>query len=196
LEVFLNEALPPKATGQIHRVASRFALVAAAGEFATICNITRNLGKDGLAAIGWNPGDAHRAALKCFNDWLAVFGSTDIQEVTQLLADVAYFLEQHGESRFTDWYANHPDEASTRYRTHHRSGFRKHTSEGIEFHIFPETFRREICKGREEKFVKQTLFDRGLLKKDAEGKFTCSARPASEAKSRRYYVVVSSQIEK
>ncbi len=196
MEGFLNEALPPKATGQIHRVAARFALVAAAGEFAIACNITRNLGKDGLAAIGWNPGDAHRAALKCFNDWLAVFGSTDIQEVTQLLADLEYFLEQHGESRFTDWYANNPDEASTGYRTHHRSGFRKHTSEGMEFYIFPETFKREVCKGREEKFVKQTLFDRGLLKKDAEGKFTCSAKPISEAKSKRFYVIASSQIEK
>ncbi|HEX4839096.1 MAG TPA: DUF927 domain-containing protein [Rhabdochlamydiaceae bacterium] len=196
MEGFLKEALPPNATGQIHRVAARFALVAAAGEFATTYNITRNLGKDGLAAIGWNPGDAHRAALKCFNDWLAAFGSTNIQEVTQLLADVEYFLEQHGESRFTDWYANHPDVASTGYRTHHRSGFRKHTSEGMEFYIFPETFKREICKGRDEKFVKQTLYGRGLLKKDPEGKFTCSAKPVSEAKSKRFYVIVSSQIEK
>jgi uncharacterized protein (DUF927 family) len=66
----------------------------------------------------------------------------------------------------------------------------------MEFYIFPETFKREICKGREERFVKQALYDRGLLKKDAEGKFTCSAKPISEAKSRRFYVIVSSQTEK
>jgi putative DNA primase/helicase len=189
---FMIAAVPKEASGQIHRVASRFSLVAAAGEFAIHSNITRTQGRDGMSAIGWDEGAAHQAALTCFNDWMAAFGGPGIQEVTQLLADVRYFLEQHGESRFTDWHANDPDALPPGSRTYHRAGFRKHTDQGTEFHIFPETFKRDICKGREEKFVKETLYDHGLLKKDTQGKFTCSAKPRSESKSRRFYVLLSS----
>ena len=191
MNTFLLDAIPEKASGQIHRVAGRFALVAAAGELAIHYNITRLPGKDGLASIGWDEGIAHQASLKCFQDWVEAFGGPGLQEKTQLLANVRYFLEQHEESRFTDWQANNPDAVPSGSRTHHRAGFRRHTVEGTEFYIFPETFKRDICKGREEKFVKQTLYEHGLLKKDPQGKFTCSAKPASEAKSRRFYVLIS-----
>jgi len=195
MDEFLIAAIPAGASGQIHRVAGRFALVAAAGELAISYNITRVLGKDGIASIGWDKGTAHRAVLKCFQDWMEAFGGPGLQEKTQLLADVQYFLEQHGESRFTDWYANSPDATPTDSRTYNRAGFRRHTAEGTEFYIFPETFKRDICKGRDEKFVKQTLYEHGLLKKDTQGKFTCSAKPVSETKSRRFYVLLSTSNE-
>ena len=191
MDDFLLAAIPEGASGQIHRVAARFALIAAAGELAVHYNITRVLGKDGMASIGWDKGASHQAALKCFQDWLEAFGGPGIQEQTQILADVRYFLEQHGESRFTDWHANNPDIPPSGSRTHNRAGFRRHTDKGTEFYIFPESFKRDICKGRDERFVKETLYDNGLLKKDTQGKFTCSAKPASEAKSRRFYVLIS-----
>lgn len=102
MATFLQEAIPPGASGQIHRVAARFAIVAAAGELSIQFNITRKLGKDNMAEIGWDEGAAHRAALQCFKNWMEAFGGPGIQEVSQLLADVGYFLEQHGEARFTD----------------------------------------------------------------------------------------------
>ncbi len=191
MDAFLCAAIPEGASGQIHRVAARFALVAAAGELAIHYNITRVLGRDGLASIGWDEGAAFQATLKCFQDWVEAFGGLGLQEKTQLMAELRYFLEQHGESRFTDWHANDPDKIPNGSRTHHRAGFRRHTTEGTEFYFFPETFKRDICKGREEKFVKQTLYENGLLKKDPQGKFTCSAKPAAEPKSRRFYVLLS-----
>jgi putative DNA primase/helicase len=192
---FLVAAIPEGASGQIHRVAGRFALVAAAGELAIYYNITRVLGEDGMASIGWDEGTAYQAVLKCFQDWVQAFGGPGLQEKTQLLANVRYFLEQHGESRFTDWYANDPDTIQNGSRTYNRAGFRRHTNEGTEFYIFPETFKRDICKGRDDKFVKQTLYERGLLKKDTQGKFTCSAKPVSETKSRRFYVLSAASVE-
>jgi uncharacterized protein (DUF927 family) len=195
MDEFLAAAIPEGASGQIHRVAGRFALVAAAGELAIHYDITRVLGKDGIASIGWDEGTARQAVLKCFQDWMEAFGGPGLQEKTQLLADVRYFLEQHGESRFTDWYANDPDALPSGSRTYNRAGFRRHTDEGTEFYIFPETFKRDICKGRDEKFVKQILYDHGLLKKDSQGKFTCAAKPASETKSRRFYVFFATSNE-
>ncbi len=186
---FLSEAIPYGDHGQIYRVATRFALVAAAGELATHYNITRVIGADAIASIGWDGGMAKWAAMKCFRDWLEAFGGMKPQEETQLLADLRYFLEQHAESRFTDWHANPVDRDTPISRTHNRAGFRKPSSEGTEFYIFPETFKRDICKGHDEKFVKEVLFRHGLLKKDSEGKYTRSAKPPSETKSQRFYLI-------
>ncbi len=193
MDAFLLDAVPLGASGQIHRVATRFAIVAAAGELSIRFNVTRKLGKDNMAEIGWDQGSAHWAALQCFKNWTEAFGGPGIQEVSQLLTDIRYFLEQHGESRFTDWHANDPDSTQTGSKTHNRAGFRRHTPEGTEFYIFPETFKKDICKGHEEKFVKQTLYDYSLLKKDAQGKFTCSAKPASIPKSMRFYVLIMNE---
>lgn len=190
MNAFLQLAIPGGVCGQVHRVATRFALVAAAGELSIHYNVTRFIGKDGLASVGWDEGTASQAALKCFRNWYEAFGGPDLQENKKVMADVRYFLEQHGESRFTDWYANNPDSETSGSRTYNRAGFRKHTDEGSEFYIFSETFKRDICQGRNEKFVKQVLYENGMLKKDSEGKFTCSAKPISEAKSKRYYVIV------
>ena len=192
MSAFLK-AIPEGSSGQIQRVATRFALVAAAGELSIQCNLTRVLSQNGLASIGWDQGAAHEAAIKCFQSWLENFGNTDLHEKAQIIADTKYFLEQHEESRFTDWYAKSL-EPPTYNRTHNRAGFCKHTSEGTEFYIFIETFKRDICKGRNEKFVKQTLFECRMLKKDGEGKFTCSAKPSSEARSKRFYVVPASPL--
>jgi putative DNA primase/helicase len=191
MDEFLLEAIPKGDYGQIYRVATRFALVAAAGELATHYNITRVIGADGLASVGWDEGMAKWAAMKCFQDWLEAFGGIKPQEETRLLADLRYFLEQHAESRFTDWwYVNPVDREAPISRTHNRAGFRKNSNEGTEFYIFPETFKRDICKGHDEKFVKEVLFKHGLLKKDSEGKYTRSAKPPAEAKSQRFYLII------
>jgi putative DNA primase/helicase len=188
MKAFLSY-VPENSPGQILRVAGRFALVAAAGELATHYGITGIIGQDGLTSLGWEQADAVMATVSCFEDWLEAFGGPNPQEETKLLAEVSYFLEQHAESRFSEWGTRGPEEPGSHSRTHNRAGFRRPTTEGTEFYVFPETFKRDICKGHEEKFVKQTLFNHGLLKKDSEGKFTCSAKPLSETKARRFYVI-------
>lgn len=187
---FLSEVVPEGAVGQIYRVASRFALVAAAGELSIHYNITRAMGADAMASIGWDEGAARWAAKKCFDDWLEAYGGANSREETQLVADLRYFIEQNGESRFTDWNTQEAEPAENKYRTYNRAGFRKKTFDGSEFYFYPETFRREICKGRDEKFVKETLFKRGLLKKDSQDRYSLSAKPASEANSKRFVVII------
>ena len=76
--------------GQHQRVASRFALLAMAGELATAYDIT-----------GWQPGDATEAATIGFSLWKAERGEGN-SEKRQVLCLVSEFLERHGDSRFTD----------------------------------------------------------------------------------------------
>ncbi|MBV5330466.1 MAG: hypothetical protein JZU65_23000, partial [Chlorobium sp.] len=58
-EEFIREFMPANAASQVHRVLSRFALVSAAGECATLLGIT-----------GWDCGEAKQAAVACFRAWL------------------------------------------------------------------------------------------------------------------------------
>ena len=57
---FIAENCPKGADGQVSRVAARFGLVAAGGEMATAFGV-----------LPWEPGEATKAAARCFADWLA-----------------------------------------------------------------------------------------------------------------------------
>jgi putative DNA primase/helicase len=73
----------------VKRVAARFALIAAAGEIATIAGITV-----------WQLGEAISACQKSFKLWLENKGSTSDFERKRLLDQVRGFIELHNGSRF------------------------------------------------------------------------------------------------
>lgn len=152
--------LPQNANGQVVRAFKRFALVAAAGEMATRFGITN-----------WNSGDADLAAMKCFNDWLVARGYCGLQEEKIALAQVKKFFEQNGESNFSPWGE---DPMST--KTIKRAGFKKQTEDGIEYYVFTETFRTEICSGLDPSFVAQVCIKAGWLIPSSDGKPTRSER--------------------
>ncbi len=58
----------------------------------------------------------------------------------------------------------------------------------------PETFRTEVCKGFDAKFVAGALAERGYLLKDRDGKDTRNAKCA-EIGQKRVYVISSSIFE-
>jgi len=62
---FLKRHVPTEASGEVRRAASRFALVAAAGELATAAGIT-----------GWPEHESMSAAQVCFGSWLGRRGAT------------------------------------------------------------------------------------------------------------------------
>lgn len=71
---FIAENCPASADGQVHRVANRFALVAAAGELATA-----------LGIFPWSPGEATAGVARCFADWLKQRGGTGSLEAIEAL---------------------------------------------------------------------------------------------------------------
>lgn len=158
---FCSSVLPPKADGQAWRVASRFALVAAAGELASRLGIT-----------GWEPGEAEGAARACFRAWLELRGGAANVEPARMIAQVRQFLERHGEQRFSPWF----DTEDTKWITKDRAGFRRPfiqpgTLESADaFYVLKETFRVEICAGFDPRDVARALADVGALQRDEKGR--------------------------
>ncbi|WP_321532551.1 DUF927 domain-containing protein [uncultured Desulfuromonas sp.] len=171
---FAQAIIPAAASGQVHRVASRFALVAVGGELATLYGLT-----------GWRAGEAMDAAMICFEAWLQRRGTAGQAEVEQFLRQVSAFFELHGESRFTLMgRKNKP--------TVNRAGFRNNVAEfsaeeEYEYFVFPSAYNDEICKGFDPRWCTQVLIEKGLLKPGPGGKASISRRLPGVGKTTRCY---------
>lgn len=152
--------LPKTSTGQVVRAFNRFALIAAAGEVASIYGITK-----------WELGQSENASMSCFNDWIKSRGSIGMQEEKEALSKVRKFFEQHSESRFSKW-----DDSPLESKTINRAGYKKITEQGMEFYVFPETFKTEICAGLDHTFVSKVCMKAGILIPDSNGGPTRSER--------------------
>ena len=181
---FVTENCPPGADGQVSRVAARFGLVAAGGEMATAFGV-----------LPWEPGEATRAAAKCFADWLAGRGGVEPAEEREGIAAVRRFIELHGTSRFeamgdlapSDGFGGKIDQ-----RTSNRAGFRRRVeSGGIEYVVLPEAWRGEVCTGLDATVVAKTLQARGYLATGGDGKSQVKVRLPGFPNPVRCYVVTA-----
>jgi uncharacterized protein (DUF927 family) len=147
---FITHNLPKNASGQVHRVCERFALIAAAGELASSYGITQ-----------WPADEANQAISQCFCDWLVQRGGIENQEKSLILSQVRRFFEAHGESRFTDLNGQN-------VRTINRVGFKKIdlANEATTYYVMPETLKNEICAGLDYRSVTRTLLAEGWLAPD------------------------------
>ena len=170
---FLDEYLPKGADGQVGRAASRFALVAAAGELAVAYGI-----------LPWPIGEATRGAATCFNAWLEQRAAgAGAAEIAAGIAQITRFFELHGESRFTEWCDNDSacnaffddddghHNANQPHPTINRAGVRRKNAYGsTQFYVFPETFKTELCAGFDARLLTKELVKRGLLIAGKDGK--------------------------
>jgi putative DNA primase/helicase len=169
-------------SGQVARVARRFALVAVAGELATEFGIT-----------GWLPQEATICTKVMFDAWIEARGGTGDGERTRMLNQVRAFFEAHGSSRFTYWHRATDDHAPN---TMYRAGFKRVVDDHgkplsdpvgdiskdafadgqIEYYVLPSVFRDEVCKGYDYKAVCRLLIELGHLMPDSKGRFTRTER--------------------
>lgn len=181
---FVAENCPPNADGQVSRVVARFALVAAGGEMATAFGV-----------LPWQPGEATRAAAKCFRDWLDTRGGIEPAEEREALSAVRRFIELHGTSRFEPMGSLAPTDnmgAPIDTRIQSRAGFRRRDDEGsIEYIVLPEVWRGEVCAGLDAVMVAKTLAGRGMLKPGSGGKLQNNQRVPGFPSAIRCYVVTS-----
>jgi putative DNA primase/helicase len=84
---FIAGNVPEGASGEVIRAASRFALVAAAGESAR-------------EVTGWHEGEATQAAVRMFKSWLDGRGTMGSSDMEAAIRQVRAFIESHGASRF------------------------------------------------------------------------------------------------
>jgi len=160
-EQFFKDFVPEGSSGQVQRVASKFAVAALAGEMATSMGLT-----------GWEEDEAYNAVGCCFTRWLSTRGTTGQQEAEKAIEQIQNFLRRHGLSRFVPIHdiggfkLKHPDR-----QVQNQAGFRLEKTDGTyEYMVFPESFTREMCKGLVSKTATKTLVDRGYLKVERDGK--------------------------
>ncbi|HCD9576665.1 TPA: DUF927 domain-containing protein, partial [Legionella pneumophila] len=153
MQEFVNSVVLPDSTGQIIRVARRFALVAVAGELATQYGLT-----------GWNEGESTDAAYKCYRVWLEHFGMEGNKEDRVILAQVRAFFESHGSSRFDN--IREPNNE----RIQNRAGFFYTDDAGFRMYmVLTEVFKKELCQGFEPRTVVRALINEGWLKPAIDG---------------------------
>ncbi len=153
MQEFVKSAVLPDSTGQIIRVARRFALVAVAGELASQYGLT-----------GWQEGEATYAAYKCYRAWLDHFGIEGNKEDRAILAQVRAFFESHGASRFDNIRTPNNE------RIQNRAGFYLTDDAGFRVYmVLTEVFKKELCMGFEPRMVVRVLMNEGWLKPAADG---------------------------
>lgn len=162
MAAYLKWLLPNGASGQVQRVASRFALVAVAGELATKAGLT-----------GWEAEEASNSVKACFNNWLDGYGGTGNKEASNIISHVKGFIEQHGSSRFESVNSDGIE------RVINRVGFIRHKDDRMEYLIMPERFKAELCSGYDVKTVVNTLVEAGILIKGNDGRAKQKARIAA-----------------
>lgn len=173
---FINTYVPVGANGQVLRIAQRFGLFAAIGEFA-ICQ----------KILPWEAGEANTGVSKCFTSWLLQRGGIGAQENEVAISQVRRFIEMNGDARFTNWM--HGFETNIDRPTTNRAGFRRQTDDGrTEYIIFPEVWKTEVCSGLSPTQVTKSMSEAGLLEMN-NGSATHSMRLPGLGSTKRVYVV-------
>lgn len=151
---FVADVAPSGSDGQVVRVAGRFALLVAAGEYAARSGV-----------LGWPDGDATWGIRECFLAWLQRRGGHGPLEIRNLLEQFEAFLHQHGASRFEPMDGDHKKNRPVI----NRAGFSRPVvvqssgeDAGTEFFLLPAGFR-EATQGHDHRTAARILSDHGWI---------------------------------
>ncbi|MFC6381182.1 DUF927 domain-containing protein [Psychrobacter glacincola] len=158
---------------QAHRVAKRFAIVAAAGEMATQADIT-----------GWQAGQATTAVMTCLDNWLDNYGRDGEHEQRQIIEHIKAFIEQHGSSRFQPCHSTAYQDFEAKITN--RVGY--HNYDTGEYYFTTSTFD-EVCSPFNKSKVLQVLDEAGLLNVTESDRKTCRVSLPFRKNRTRVYAV-------
>ncbi len=188
------------ASGQVMNVATRFAVVAIAGELATAEGLT-----------GWSDGEAAEAAKICFDAYLGQRGTVGAREDEQAVDQLLNFVSKHAAGRFDAWrelraavVGDANPEASPpveRGKTLQRVGWRRwdrlESAEwGYRYFLTP-TGLNEALAGLSPNDARQALARRGLIvaprgkENAAKGVLSATYNVPGEGKVRLYQLADS-----
>jgi putative DNA primase/helicase len=144
-------AIPSNADGQVRRIARRFALVAAGGEMAIVAGI-----------VPWEKGTAANACKVMYDKWLANRGGVKADEIRLALEQVRYFLQKNAHRMSS------PEADEIAPKSAANAGFIKTLPDDTRCFCFPdETWSKDVCVGRDPRYVARILKDMGYLATDA-----------------------------
>jgi putative DNA primase/helicase len=171
IERFIKKNVPDSASSQVLRIATRFALVAAAGTFASQHGIT-----------GWPEDEALRAVEFCFKKWLKQRGNITQSEESRLISQVEKFFEANGESRFTKINIRGNENTLTRDRV----GFREESDGIVRYFVLPNQLD-SIVAGFNKSTAIKTLVKNGYIIPDKKGKPQTNKRLPDSKNPKKVY---------
>jgi uncharacterized protein (DUF927 family) len=159
-DAFLRRHVSSQDSGEVHRAASLFGLIAATGGLATDLGLT-----------GWDAAESFSAAESCFIAWIENRGGTGARDVYHGIEAVRAFVQAHGGSRFQDISDQNPT-------IRDRAGYKEKAGEGWRYFIFRHVFKDEICRGYDYQAVARDLIQRGFMEAqdDGSGRLTLRKR--------------------
>jgi len=161
MNAFMTQNVPEDACGQVMRIATRFALVSAAGTLATRYGVT-----------GWPEDEAGKAVRFCFNKWLTQRGTVVQSETTRLLLQVQAFFEAYGESRFTHIG---PCDTERAVIVRDRVGFKERHDGNYRYFVLPQQLNQIIAGFNKTSAIK-TLVAQGIIVPGNNGKSQVNKR--------------------
>jgi putative DNA primase/helicase len=177
---FFDRFVDKNADGQVKRVASRFALVATAGELAIKLRI-----------LPFNLLNAFEATGVCFINWLEDRDSSGSYEEEEGIKQVLTFIEINHSSRFANLRSDEGNPAQTE-KIINQAGYKQEVGGQYHFYIFPGVFDKEVCKGYDPTLIKKELKSRGMLLCDNDGRYTKTIRIPLLGKSKKLIVLAPS----
>lgn len=175
LQSLVSAMVPAGSSGQISRVARRFALVGIAGEIAA-----------GAGLVDWPDGEASASAINCFRAWLESFGDDGDREDRAIIDRLKQFILAHGSSRFECFESaprmNGPDIE----RVNDRAGFVSVDVNSRTYWLLPGTFRTEVFVGLDSKRAEKLLIREGYIRPGGDGRPTVNKRFGTNGNIRAY----------
>lgn len=161
-DAFRKDNVPKGASGQVARVAERFALLAAAGEIAA-----------GMGILLWPAGDAEKALATCFRAWLGGRdGGMGAAEDAEAVARVRHFIGTQ-DARFEEAVPKAGDAGGFEDKQRDvpgRAGWKKRYMDGWRYLILPDVWRREVIAGMDPKAAARACDRAGYLVPEGGGR--------------------------
>lgn len=186
-EFIYNTPLESKTDKQVGRVLEHFSLMAGCIEVAIEIGI-----------LPLEKGNGIKACQDLLNSWIGQRGGIECHEVIKFKEEVIAFLLAHGTMRFEmigkqvreSYEARTTQQGSDpiKPRTMNRMGFSKEINETTEYYAFPETFDKELIKGRDKKILLTALADAGILERD-KGQFAKTKWLPEFKKGKKVYIL-------
>lgn len=151
MSAFADQVAMHGDAGQVSRVASRFALVAAVG--AACC-------EEGI--LPWTAPGMFASVRQCMDAWLDGRGGRGEMEREQAIAMVREFLMRHGSSRFEQYLPGGIEQQGQRIIN--RAGYVELGEDGEPvYFISADIYKNEVCARMDSKQVTRYLSEAGYL---------------------------------
>ena len=144
---FFQNYVDPKASGEVFRVAEKFALVGTGGFLATRIGLT-----------DWQTGEVKSVTIKLFNEWLDRRGGTGAFDVSEGCRKIIAAIDKRAHSDFHDL----DDELKP--KPQNRIGYKRRGEPGGTEFVFTSEQFADLCKGYNQKRILSELESLGFLK--------------------------------